>query len=992
MASSTVKAPEGLSALREALADEVDGEVRFDAGTRAAYAHDSSNYRQPPVGVVVPRDVDAAVAAVAVCARHQVPVLSRGGGTSLAGQCCNEAVVIDWSKFCTRLLSVDPEGRTAVVEPGICLDDLNAELAEYNLMVGPKPSTHDTCTIGGMVGNDSCGASAQAYGKMTDSVLRLEVLTYDGLRMWVGETSDEEYERIIAGGGRRAEIFRELRALRDENLALIRTRYPDIPRRVSGYGLDQLLPENGFNVARALVGSESTLVTVLRAEICLVPVPAHESLVVLGYDDIAAAGDAVPEIAAYRPLALEGMDDYLLDLAEAEHLADDRIREEMPEGAGWLMVRFGGDTRAEADDKAQALIDGLDGSDTGPRCTFLHDPAEEDRLWKVREAGLGATAYPPHHADTHEGWEDAAVPPDRLGAYLREFQALIDEFGLRPVTLYGHFGQGCVHTRIPFDLSDDAGVARYRDFVTRAARLVSGHGGSLSGEHGDGQSRGELLPIMFGDEVVALFGRMKAVFDPDGRMNPGKVVDPVPLDRHLDLRGYDPGEPSVHFAYPQDHGDFAHAAARCVGIGQCRSSSGGVMCPSYRATREEEHSTRGRARLLDEMMRGDVITGGWRSTEVRDALDLCLACKGCRSDCPVNVDMATYKAEFLSHHYEGRIRPMSHYTMGWLPVWARLAALAPDLANGALHLPGLDRIAKRLGGIDRHRELPRFAPRRFTHSFRRRRPPGPGGSPVVLFPDTFTNSFHPHIARAAVRVLEAAGHRVIVPSEPVCCGLTWISTGQLDQAAKRLRRTAAAIAPHLRAGIPLVSLEPSCTAVLRADAPELLPDDPDIALLRDRTSTLAELLDEEQAALGGASPFASHGLSAGLDRDPVRAIAQPHCHQHALMGFGADTRVLRRAGVDVEVLDAGCCGLAGNFGFERGHHEVSVTVAEQGVWPAVRDGVRDGRAVLADGFSCRTQIEAGTDARPLHLAELLAQLLPSGSAKRPAAQHAERGG
>ncbi|MEV4254386.1 FAD-linked oxidase C-terminal domain-containing protein [Spirillospora sp. NPDC049652] len=976
MAIGTVHKTEPQTSLQDDLAAAVDGEVRFDAGSRAAYAHDSSNYRRPPIGVVVPRNVDAAVAAVEVCARHQVPVLSRGGGTSLAGQCCNEAVVIDWSKYCNRLLSCDPEARTALVEPGICLDDLNRQLSDHRLMVGPKPSTHDTCTIGGMIGNDSCGASAQAYGKMTESVIRLEVLTYDGLRMWVGETSDEEYARIVAEGGRRAEIYRELRRLRDDNLALIRTRYPDIPRRVSGYSLDQLLPENNFHLARALVGSESTLIVVLRAEISLVPVPPYQSLVVLGYDDIATAGDAVPEIAACEPLALEGMDDYLLDLAKTQHLADEETLAKMPEGAGWLMVRFGGDSKAEADEKADRLMETASGSSTPPRRKFVHDPADEERLWRVREAGLGATAYPPHRPDTHEGWEDAAVPPDRLGDYLRDFQALVDEFHYDPVTLYGHFGQGCVHTRIPFDLSDQEGVERYHEFAKRAARLVCDYGGSLSGEHGDGQSRGELLPLIFGEEVVALFGRVKGIFDPGHRMNPGRVVDPLPLDKYLDLPGYHPKRQFLHFSYPEDDGRFIHAAARCVGIGKCRSTSGGVMCPSYRATREEEHSTRGRARVLQEMMRGDVVDDGWRSTEVRDALDLCLACKGCKSDCPVNVDMATYKAEFLAHHYERRLRPMSHYTMGWLPTWARLAAHAPGLANAALGTPGLDRIVKRLGGIDERRELPRFVPERFTDWFRRRPPTMTGDGPaVVLFPDTFTNSFHPHIAKAAVRVLEAAGYRVRVPSNPVCCGLTWISTGQLGRASKHLRRTARMLAPAVRAGVPVVTLEPSCTAVLRSDAPELLPDDANVARVHDGTLTLAELLDEREESEGGTSPVASHGLVAGLDREPVTAIAQPHCHQHAVMGFEADTRVLRRAGVDVDVLDVGCCGLAGNFGFEQGHYDVSTTIAEQGVWSAVRDA-GPGTAIIADGFSCRTQIEAGTDARPRHLAEILADLLP----------------
>ncbi|HEX6472015.1 MAG TPA: FAD-linked oxidase C-terminal domain-containing protein [Streptosporangiaceae bacterium] len=964
--------PAGLSA---ALAAEIDGEVRFDAGSRAAYAHDASNYRQPPIGVVVPRSVEDAVRAVEVCRAHDVPVLSRGGGTSLAGQCCNAAVVIDWSKYCDRIVSVDPDRRRAVIEPGAVLDDVNAALAAHDLMVGPRPSTHNACTIGGMIGNNSCGASAQAYGKMADSVVRLEVLTYDGERWWAGETPDAEYEEIVAAGGRRAGIYRALRDLRDENLGLIRTRYPDIPRRVSGYNLDALLPENGFHVARALVGSEGTLVTVLRAEISLVARPAHESLVVLGYDGIAAAGDAVSAVAEHRPLALEGVDGTLVDLARVEHLAGERALRELPDGHGWLMVRFGGDTREEADGRAHDLLRALHRSDHEPGVSYLDDPAEEDRLWKLREAGLGATAYPPGRRDTHEGWEDAAVPPDRLGDYLRDFAGLIGRFGYDPVSLYGHFGHGCVHTRIPFDLASPDGVATYRRFVESAAELVASYGGSLSGEHGDGQSRGELLPVMFGTEVVGLFGRLKHVFDPGNKMNPGKVASPRawepgapgpgvhPLDSHLTLLDYHPREPKTHFGYPDDDGLFRHAAGRCVGIGKCRASSGGVMCPSYRVTREERHATRGRARILMEMMRGEVIRDGWRSDEVRDALDLCLACKGCRGDCPVHVDMATYKAEFLAHHYRHRPRPPSHYSMGWLPLWARVASVAPSAVNAVVHAPLLDRAVKRAGGIDPRRELPRFAKQRFTDWFRAR-DTGGAGPPVVLWPDTFTDNFHPAAGRAAVRVLEAAGFTVTVPRRRLCCGLTWISTGQLGVAERVLRRTARTLAPQLRAGTPVIGLEPSCTAVLRADAPELLAGDEDVRRLAEQTFSLAEfLLDRAPGAFAAPPP--------GTGR---KAIAQPHCHQHAIWGFDADRELLGRAGVEVDVLDAGCCGLAGNFGFERGHYDVSVACAELGLWPAVR-GAGPETAILADGFSCRTQIAAGTRTRAVHLAELLADLL-----------------
>ena len=949
--------------LHAALAERVDGEVRFDPGTLSAYAQDASNYRQVPIGVVVPRTVDAAVTAVAVCREAGAPVLSRGGGTSLAGQCVNTAVVIDWTKYCHHVVSFDKQAKTAIVAPGAALDKVNEALASRGLMVGPRPSTHVSCTIGGMIGNDSCGSAAQAYGKMADSVRRLEVLTYGGLRTWVGETSDEEFERILSGGGDKAELYQRLREIRDKYLGQIRTGYPKIPRRVSGYNLDQLLPENGLHVARALVGSESTLVTVLHAELELVDVPSCRSLVVLGYPDIADAADLVPKVVAHKPLLCEGLDDTLISLEREEHLAGNAL-DKLPEGSGWLMIQFGGDTKEEADAKAHALIEDVqsDGDHAKPHVAYTEEPAVEDKLSDVREAGLGATAYPPGKHETHEGWEDAAVPPDRLGDYLRDFRKLLERHDYRGASLYGHFGQGCVHTRIPFELRTSEGIARYRSFVEEAAGLVVSYGGSLSGEHGDGQSRGELLVKMFGPDLIRAFGEMKAAFDPGNRMNPGKVVDPYPLDSNLTRRGWFPKEPVTLFHYPNDGGKFSHAAARCVGVGKCRGDESGVMCPSYRATREEEHSTRGRSRLLMEMVRGEVIRDGWHSTEVLDALDLCLACKGCRKECPVEVDMATYKAEFLAHHYKGRLRPATHYSMGWLPVAALLAARAPGLVNAAGRAPVLGRAIKQAGGIDQHRELPLFARERFTH-WHAQRGSRPGGKRVILWPDTFTNSFHPAVGRAAVAVLEDAGFTVEVPARPVCCGLTWISTGQLGMARRMLARTLRVLRPALQAGTQVVVLEPSCAAVFRSDAAELLGSD-DARLLAGQTRTLAEILTEA----GWHTPAR-----------PVvgrrAAIAQVHCHQHAIMGFDADAKLLQACGVDLDVLDSGCCGLAGNFGFERGHYEVSAACAEHGLWPAVRDA-RPETAVLADGFSCRTQIQAGRLGREgTHLAELLAELL-----------------
>ena len=936
----------------------IAGEVRFDPGSRAAYSTDASNYRQVPIGVVVPYTPDDAVAAIAVCRDNDVPVLSRGGGTSLAGQCCNAAVVLDWSKYCTRVHAVDTDNGTAVVEPGIKLDVLNDHLAASGWMVGPKPSTHVSCTIGGMIGNNSCGSTAQAYGKMVDSVRALEILTYDGVHRWVGDADDAEVERVITAGGRVGELYGGLRSIISDYAEDIRSRYPHIPRRVSGYNLDSLLPENGFHLAKALVGSESTLITVTRAEIDLVRRPAASALVLFGFDDIADAADAVPAVLEHEPAALEGLDHRLVELEHSRRLAEQALHQ-LPRGHGWLMVQMDGHDQDDADHRAKALIEALQ-KVANCDAAVLDDPVRKKQVWAAREAGLGATAYPPVGPETHEGWEDAAVPPQRLGDYLRDFRALLDRYDYGTSSLYGHFGQGCVHTRIPFDLRTSDGIATYRRFAHDAAHLVVDYGGSLSGEHGDGQSRGELLPIMFGQRVVHAFEKTKALFDPGNHMNPGKIVKPYRLDENLRFgTGYLPIEPATAFAYAEDGHRFSHAAARCVGVGKCRGDESGVMCPSYRATGEEHHSTRGRARLLFEMLQGDVITDGWASTEVRDALDLCLACKGCLSDCPVNVDMATYKAEFLFHHYRHRLRPMAHYSMGWIPLWARLAAAAPRAVNAVTHAPRLDAAVKAAGGIDAHRDVPRFAAQRFTRWWRKQPHPTGARGPVLLWPDTFTNNFDPAIARDAVEVLQAVGFTVTVPDRALCCGLTWISTGQLGVAKKVLGRTLRALRPVLRAGTPILVLEPSCGAVFRSDALDLLHGNEDAHRLAAQTYTIGELLHRKAP-----------------DWHPPRtgghAVVQPHCHQHAVLHYTHEKELLDDAGVDAHILDAGCCGLAGNFGFQRGHHDVSVACAEDKLLPALRDLDSD-TAVLADGFSCRTQIrDLAGHCTPRHTASVLA--------------------
>jgi FAD/FMN-containing dehydrogenase/Fe-S oxidoreductase len=953
----------------EALASElrrrIRGEVHFDDGYRAMYAADASNYRQIPIGVVLPQDIDDVVETVALARRFGAPVLARGGGTSLAGQCVNVAVVMDFSKYLHGVLEVDPERRVARVEPGAILDDLRDAAEQHHLTFGPDPATHDHCTLGGMIGNNSCGVHALMAGKTSENVVSLDVLTYDGLRMTVGETSDEEYERIQREGGRRAEIYRGLRELRDRYAPLIRERFPDIPRRVSGFALEQLLPENGFDVGRALVGSEGTCATVLGATLRLVHSPPERTLVVLGYRDVFEAGDHIPDILEHGPIGLEGVDQKLAENIRKKHLRPEDL-ELLPEGGGWLLAEFGGDTREEADERARAMMRALEGGRDGPKMKHVQDAKEAARIWEIRESGLGATARVPGEPDTWPGWEDSAVPPERLGGYLRDLRSLYDRYGYE-AALYGHFGQGCVHTRINFDLVTSQGIARFRAFMEDAADLAVRYGGSLSGEHGDGQARGELLPRMYGPELVEAFREFKSIWDPEWKMNPGKVVDPYRLDENLRLgTGYAPPEYQTEFEYPDDKGSLIHASLRCVGVGKCRRLNGedagsATMCPSFMVTREEMHSTRGRARMLFELLRNDSVIEAWREEEMHEALDLCLACKGCKGDCPVNVDMATYKAEFLSHYYAGRLRPVAAYSMGLIFWWARLASLAPGVVNFLGRAPGVGWLLKRAGGIATERALPRFAPRTFRQQFEARRTPPDGRPKVILWPDTFNNSFHPETAMAAAEVLEAAGYRVEVPAATLCCGRPLYDYGMLGTARHLLLETLDVLRDEIAAGTPVVGVEPSCVAVFRDEMRNLLAHREDARRLADHTFLLGEFL--ERAVEEYRPP-------------PLRrkAIVHGHCHQKAIIGLDAELRILDRLGVDYEVLASGCCGMAGSFGFERDHYEISMQIGEHTLLPAVRKTEPD-TLVITNGFSCREQIEQGTGRQAVTMADVIKMAL-----------------
>ncbi len=982
---------------------QIHGEVRFDRGSRALYATDGSNYRQIPIGVVVPRDTDDVLAAISVCREFGAPLLCRGGGTSLAGQCCNVAVVLDFSKYMTKIVEIDPARRIACVQPGVVLDQLRNAAEKYHLTFGPDPASHNRCTIGGMIGNNSCGVHSIMAGKTDANIDELEVVTYDGVRLHVGQNRIEpctDSRPRLSGGlevsgrsdsDRAHQIQTALRQIADGYADLIRQKFPSIPRRVSGYNLNYLLPENGFHVARALVGSEGTCATVLEATCRLVESPPERVLLVLAYPDIYQCADHVPEILAHKPIGLEGFDDLLVGYTRIKNLNPEGLTL-LPEGGGWLLAEFGGQTFSGAESHALRVIDALSRGACPPK-TQLYSGVQAKRVWEIRETSLGATSYVPGEPMNWEGWEDAAVSPEKLGGYLRDLRKMFSDFGYKG-SLYGHFGDGCVHNRLNFDLQSEGGIAKFRRFIEEAADLVVSYGGSLSGEHGDGQARAELLPKMFGPELVEAFRRFKSAWDPDWKMNPGKVIDPYKLDENLRLgAGYSAWEPETHFKFPHDHGSLSAATLRCVGVAKCRRDEGGVMCPSYRATREEEHSTRGRAHLLWEMTQGTpqqsappgsrpkedgIIRDGWRSKEVKHSLDLCLACKGCKSDCPVGVDVATYKAEFLSHYYEGRVRPLNAYAFGNIDLWARLTSNAPGLVNLTTQLPFLREITKLIAGIPLERQIPPLVPATFKSWFRKARggrirpsreakracdsPQESDAPEVLLWADTFNNYFQPQTARAAVEVLETAGYRVLVPQANLCCGRPLYDFGMLDRAERLLLEILDTLEPEIEAGIPVVGLEPSCVAVFRDELINLFPRDERAQALSRQTFLLSEFLEQEL------------GPNASLPQINRKALLHGHCHHKSIMKMTAEESLLRRIGVDFQSPAPGCCGMAGSFGFEHDKFEVSAAIGELELLPAVRQAPPDW-LIIADGFSCREQIAQGTGRHALHLAEVLQMLL-----------------
>ena len=975
--------------------------LRDDLTTRAAYVSDASIYRRLPAAVAEPSSVAEIRELLATARENGWSVVPRGGGTSVAGNAIGEGLVLDTSRHFRRILEIDPQACTARIEPGVICDQLREAASEFGLTYGPDPSTHSRCTVGGMVANNACGSHSVAWGTSAENLVSVTVMLADGRLV-----------TLDAGGTSEPALTSQLERLRNDHLAMLRTELGQFPRQVSGYGLHYLLGENGFDTAKAFAGTEGTCGIITELTVKLVAKPAHTALAVLGFQDAIDAASAAPALRVSGVTTIEGMGSDLL-AALRTRPGQEQAGSELPRGGGWLYCEVAGDTPEQAYDAARRLPALVE--ETVVDSVVVGDPAQARALWHIREAGAGIVTRLPDGGEAWPGWEDSAVPPARLGEYLRDLYALLEEMDLRGIP-FGHFGEGCVHIRVSFDFNSEHGVARYREFIERAAELVHRYGGSVSGEHGDGRARSELLSTIYTPEALAAFGRFKRIFDPEGVFNSGVLVDPEPLDR-----GIRPGPGARTFeltpvhAFSHDNGSFGQAVNRCVGVGACRSDSG-AMCPSFHATGDEVHSTRGRMRSLAEMLRGEHLTDGWRSKETYEALDLCLSCKACATECPVNVDMATYKAEFLHHHFRQGLRsfigrdrrPMAHLTMGWMPWLMRIAARVPGslrAVNALERIPAVEALTKKLGGIEPRRDMIRFNDTPFTAWFRARSrhaghvagtdaagaaPRGggraassvrsaqatgmagadPAGRPsVVLWPDTFTTYSADGPGKAAVEVLEAMGYRVLMPMGDVCCGLTWHSTGQLDMTRKVLRQTLDVMAPLLEAGYPVIGLEPSCTVMLQHEITELLPDDPRAHAVTGLTRTLGEFAAAHLEA-GGDWPFEPLETRQG----PSSAVCQVHCHEKAMGDYSPELTVLEKLGVDTSVVGGGCCGLAGNWGFEPGHYEISQTLGERNLFPAIR-AAEPGAIVLADGFSCRTQIAQGTQADAVHLAEVMCAAL-----------------
>lgn len=952
-----------LSSLAGEFKQALHGEFDFSDAGIAMYTSDASNYRQIPLGVVYPRDSDDIVLTTRLCREQQLPVLMRGAGTSQNGQCVNEALIIDCSRFMNKVLEIDRQSHTALIQPGIVCDALKAAAEEYDLTFGPDPATHSRCTLGGMIGNNSCGPRSMLAGKTVENVLELEVLTSDGARFWVGKTDEAQLQEILNANDRQAEIYRELLAIRDEYTDQIRKRYPTIKRRVSGYNLDQLLPENGFNVARALVGSEGTCVSILQARVNLIDKPAFTRLIVLGFDDIFLAGDAVEHIMPFKPIAMEGLDWGIVGGLNDRNLRQKEIAL-LPEGHAWMLVELAAAATDTLESDVERFVQSMNSNALVKSSRSIEKGAQEAAIWSIREQGASATSMSldPEGIDPVVGWEDTAVDPLQLGNYLREFKALVDRYGYT-TSLYGHFGDGCIHARITFDTRSEKGVAHWRNFSNDIAHLVVRFGGSLSGEHGDGQAKAEFLPIMFGDELMHAFRRFKSAWDPASRMNPGKLIDAYRMDENLRF-GPDYQTPAIvsklHFS--EDPKGFGRSTERCIGMGKCRAQTG-AMCPSYQASGNERYSTRGRAHLLHELVRGQVLQDGWRDPDVADSMEHCLSCKACKTQCPTGVDIASYKAEFMYHHFAQKRRPLHHHVFGRIGQWLPYLGKAPRLAN-LLQGNFTGRLGKHLLGISPDKQLPQLATTTFSswaasactskdqyfYWFGDTHKPA-----VILWVDSINNHYRPSITRSALTVLQKTGWRVGVAREHFCCGRPLYEYGLLEQARKTLGNLLEGFYTSLPDKSQVVVLEPSCLSVFKDELLRMYPDDQRAQALSTRCVPLSQLLDSSAIKLARTM---DHG------------IVHLHCHDKSLGMDEYERQWLKACFNTLDEVESGCCGMAGTYGMRKQTRNIGQTLFQRALAPAIEHS-RSSTVIVANGFSCHEQIAGSTGRRVLHPVEVL---------------------
>ena len=952
-----------LNTLYQDLRRQIDGEVDFTPAGVALFTSDASNYRQIPLGVVFPRSDEDIRLTINACRQHQVPALMRGAGTSQNGQTVNEAVIIDCSRFMNQVLSIDVENRSALIQPGIVCDALKAAAEVHGLTFGPDPATHSRCTLGGMIGNNSCGPHSMLAGKTVENVIELEVLTPNGESFWVGPTTDAELNTIISGNDERAGIYRELKSIRDEYADEIRQRYPTIKRRVSGYNLDQLLPENGFNVARALVGSEGTCVSILKARVTLIENPKFKRLFVLGFKDIFDAGDIVPSVMPFSPIAMEGLDWNIIGGLNDRNLRQREVAL-LPEGRAWLLIELAAATEEALEDQCIAFDQSMKNSPTVVAVKSAVDPAEVSDIWSIREQGASATALAlnPGDPDPVVGWEDTAVDPMQLGDYLRELASLVDRYDYK-TSLYGHFGDGCIHARMTFDTRTAAGVAKWRRFSKEIAELVVKYNGSLSGEHGDGQAKAEFLPIMFGDNLMQAFRRFKQVWDPNRLMNPGKLIDAYRMSDNLRL-GPEYKTPAfdsiLHFT--EDTGGLGRSTERCIGMGKCRAQTG-AMCPSYQVTGEERFSTRGRAHLLHELLREEVIPNGFEDKDIAESLEHCLSCKACKTECPTHVDIAAFKSEFMAQHHRLKKRPIHHHIFGkagqWLPLMTRFPRLFNTLQSG---VPG--RFLKSRLGLDKNKSLPVLNNIPFKKWAVKNADSSDGkflkfgntaGSPVVLWLDSVNNAYRPEVLKTAVSLLSRCGFTVLVAKSHFCCGRPLYEHGFLDKAKQQLNSILDNFYSQLPANASVLVLEPSCLSVFKDELHRLFPDDTRATDLDARTMTVAEFLTRQDIQ-------ASKRLPDGV----------MHLHCHGKTTQQSERTWMQNCFEKLEEPESGCCGMAGTYGIRAGTSEIGDKLYARSLQSAIANSSSSEQTtIISNGYSCCKQIEDNANVEVQHPVQIM---------------------